>query len=546
MPVAKGPQLNAFRELVGKIGPRRLAMMGAVGATLLVALAWLSLPSSAGPMAYLFTDLEPAAAQSIADKLKAENVPFQLSADGTAVMAPQERLAELRMSLAGERLGGKIGYDVLDAEQPFGLSSSRAKLNETRAIEGELSRSIQSLQNVASARVHIVMPEHAMFSSDTRRATAAVTVKTMGRLSGENVQAIRYLVSSSVPELSPESVSVIDQTGALLARAGEAGSSGAADADERQQAVEAKLREQVESLLEPIVGEGKVRAEISAVIDRDQTREEASVVDPDKQAIAKQVTVESNDQSNEASGATPPTSVSTQLPDAQAQAGANGDSRRAARTENSEDVTYENSRTNTVTVRQPGKVSRLTVAVMIDPGAQPMPAQQVQRLQRLVENAVGFDAERGDSVVVESMKFTAADLANAEKSWTDTLPLEQIFSVVKLLIIAAVGLFALRLLKPAIDRTAAEALAGATPNSLLPDGAAAGEGGEGQPGLPTDPDALRLALQSAENRGALLDQEIALAEVDGRIKLSAIKRIGESVATSPAEATAVIRQWLSA
>jgi flagellar M-ring protein FliF len=540
--------LNAFREFVAKMGPRRLGLMGAVGAALLVALAYMAMPSATGPMAYLFTDLEPAAAQSIADKLKAENVPFQLSPDGTAVLAPQEKLAELRMSLAGERLGGKIGYDVLDAEQPFGLSSSRAKMNETRAIEGELARSIQSLQNVSSARVHIVMPERAVFSSETRRATAAVTVKTLGRLSAENVQAIRYLVSSSVPELSPESVSVIDQTGALLARAGEAGSSGAADADERQQAVEAKLREQIESLLEPIVGDGKVRAEVAAIIDRDQTREEASVVDPDKQAIAKQVTVESNDQSDELSGATPPASVSNQLPDAQAQTGGAGDTRKAARTESSEDVTYENSRTNTVTIRQPGKVTRLTVAVMIDPGAQPMPAQQVQRLQRLVENAVGFDAERGDSVVVESMKFTAADLANAEESWTDNLPTEQIFSVLKLLIIAGVALFALRLLKPSFDRRLAEATAGASPNTLLPDGAAAAGamlGADGQPALPQDPEALRLALQNAESRGALLDQEIALAEVDGRIKLSAIKRIGESVATSPGEATAVIRQWLS-
>lgn len=530
------------------MGPRRLGLMGAVGAALLVALAYMAMPSATGPMAYLFTDLEPAAAQSIADKLKAENVPFQLSPDGTAVLAPQEKLAELRMSLAGERLGGKIGYDVLDAEQPFGLSSSRAKMNETRAVEGELARSIQSLQNVSTARVHIVMPERAVFSSETRRATAAVTVKTLGRLSAENVQAIRYLVSSSVPELSPESVSVIDQTGALLARAGEAGSSGAADADERQQAVEAKLREQIESLLEPIVGDGKVRAEVAAIIDRDQTREEASVVDPDKQAIAKQVTVESNDQSDELSGATPPASVSNQLPDAQAQTGGAGDTRKAARSESSEDVTYENSRTNTVTIRQPGKVTRLTVAVMIDPGAQPMPAQQVQRLQRLVENAVGFDAERGDSVVVESMKFTAADLANAEESWTDNLPTEQIFSVLKLLIIACVALFALRLLKPSFDRRLAEATAGASPNMLLPDGAAAAGamlGADGQPALPQDPEALRLALQNAESRGALLDQEIALAEVDGRIKLSAIKRIGESVATSPGEATAVIRQWLS-
>src|SRR5690349_21275733 len=126
--------------------------MGAVAAALLIGLAFLAMPGSAGPMGYLFTDLEPAQAQAIADKLQGQGVPFQLSADGTAVMAPQDQLPALRMSLAGDRLGGKVGYEVLDAEQPFATSASREKLNETRAIEGELSRSIKSLDLVTRAR----------------------------------------------------------------------------------------------------------------------------------------------------------------------------------------------------------------------------------------------------------------------------------------------------------------------------------------------------------------------------------------------------------
>jgi flagellar M-ring protein FliF len=539
------PVLESLRSFVAQIGAGRLALMGAVATALLVAFAWMSLPGAAGPMGYLYTELEPAAAQTIADKLKAENIPFQLSADGTAIMAPVDRLADLRMTMASDRLGGKIGYEVLDAEEPFGVSSSRAKINETRAIEGELSRSIRSLQNVAQARVHIVMPDRSVFSTQPRRATAAVTVKTQGRLSGENIQAIRYLVSSSVPELSPESVSVIDHTGALLARAGEAGAGAAGDADERQQAVEAKLRQQIESLLEPIVGAGKVRAEVAAIIDRDQTREEASTVDPDKQAIARQVTVESNDQSNETDGGAPPATVAAQLPETQAaDAAGGGESRRAARAETSEDVTYENSRTNTVRVRSPGKINRLTVAVMVDPGAQAMPAQQLQRLQRLVENAVGFDAERGDSVAVESMKFAAADVADEGLDIMSYVPTDQIFSVLKLLIIAGVGLFALRLLRPQWQTKLAEATAGGAmgvgenATLLAADGSPAA-----LPGA-NDPDTLKLAMENAESRGALLDQEIALAEVDGKIKMSAIKRIGDAVAANPGEATSVVRQWM--
>lgn len=515
---------------------QRLALMAGVAALLLGALAWVALRDPAPQMGYLYTELDPSAAETITERLRTENVPFQLSPDGTAVLAPQDRLADLRMSMAGDRLGGRIGYEVLDQEEPFGVSSSRARINETRAIEGELVRSIQSLENVTQARVHIVMPERAVFSAEPRRATAAVTVKTRGRLPGESVQAIRHLVASSVPDLAPESVSVVDQTGALLARAGEAGAAGGGDADERQQAVEARLREQIQALLEPIVGAGKVRAEVSAVIDRDQTREEASVVDPDRQAIARQVTVESSDQSNEADGALPAATVGTQLPENEDVPAAAGESRRSARAETSEDTTYENSRTNTVTVRTPGKINRLTVAVMVDPGAQAMPAQQVQRLQRLVENAVGFDAERGDSVLVESMRFSAVEVEGAEESWLDSVPTDQIFSVLKILIIAAVGLLALRMIRPRFDRRSSD-------REATPLEAQTGEQVTLAPG--NEAEGTQLALEAAENRGNLLDQEIALAEVDGRIKLSAIKRIGDTVAASPAEATSVVRQWLS-
>lgn len=503
--------------------------MGAVAVALLVSFAFVAMPGSAGPMGYLFTDLEPAQAQAIADKLQAQGVAFQLSPDGTAVLAPQERLAELRMTLAGDRLGGKMGYEILDQEQPFGTSAARSRLNETRAIEGELSRSIESLDLVSKARVHIVMPERALFASEARPATASVTVKTNGRLGGEQVQAVRYLVAAAVPQLSPEAVSVIDQTGALLARSGESGAAGAASADERQAAVEGRLRQQIESLLEPIVGAGKVRAEVSALIDRDQTREEASLVDPDRQAIAHQVTVESTDRNDEQGAAATATTVSAQLPDAAAIPQMPGERRTADRSETSEDVTYDNSRTTTVRVKSPGEVKRLTVAVMVDPGEQPLPAPQIQRLQRLVENSVGFDSERGDSVVVEAMKFNAADLAAEEEGFLSALPTDHIFSLLKLIVLAVVAVLALRMLRPLLERklaapeplAAGAALAAPSPLEI-------GAGGEeGDPG----PAERQLLLASNASDGGTARTNLA--------------RAGEAVAASPHEATAVIRQWMS-
>jgi flagellar M-ring protein FliF len=517
-------------------------IMGGVAALLLAVLATVALRGGSPTMGFLYTDLDPAAAQSITEKLKAQNIPYQLSADGSSIMAPQDKLAALRMSMAGEKLGGKIGYDVLDAEQPFGMSASRAKLDETRAIEGELARSIQTLDDVSGARVHIVMPERQMFAAEARKATAAVSLKTKGKMSSEAVQAIRYLVASSVPELSPESVSVIDQTGALLARAGEAGEANAGAADERQAAVEGKLRSEIESLLEPIVGTGKVRAEVSAQIDRDQTREETNSFDPDKQVIAHQITVESNDQNSENAASAAGASVAAQLPGNQGAAPGGGDSRTGARKETSEDTTYDNSQTHSVVVRVPGKITRLTVAVMVDGGTKGLPQPQIQRLQRLVENAVGIDTQRGDSVVVENMAFAIDPaLQDHKPGLLSNLPLGQIFGVLKLLVIAVVGLIALRMFKP---KNAPPAAMPAGEQQQLPPTpemrALADQAAKG------DPDALKQIedLQQKSDQ-QLLDHEIALAQVDGRIKVSALKRIGDAINSSPPEAAAVIRQWMN-
>lgn len=540
--------MEAIKKFAGQLGPKRLMLMGGVAFVLLAALAFVATRGSDPQMGYLYTDLDPSAAATITEKLKSQNVEYTLSADGTSIMAPQDKLAELRMSMAGEKLGGKIGYEVLDEEQPFGVSASRAKMNETRAVEGELSKSIQTIQNVSAARVHIVMPERAMFAAESRKASAAVTVKTKGRLSSETIASIRYLVSSSVPELSPDAVSVVDQTGALLARAGEAGSAGGADADERQQAVEAKLRQEVEALLEPIVGQGKVRAEVSAQIDRDQTREESNTFDPDKQVIARQVSVENGEQNSEQDAGAQTASVGNQLPEAQGQApaGANGTGRQSRSNQTSEDTTYDNSSTKTVTLRSPGKVTRLTVAVMVDGGEKGLPQPQMQRLQRLVENAVGMDAERGDSVVVESMRFAADDsLAEKEAGFLSQLPMDRIWGLLQILVIGAVGLIALRMIKPKIlpqpPVAAIEVPEGVTPlTAQSPEMLALAErAADG------DDEAMQQLEALGNGDQALLDQEIALAQVDGRIKLSALKRIGDVIHASPPEAASVIRQWMN-
>lgn len=539
-------------KLLAQIGRGRALAIGAVGLALVVGLVMLAMrPSSAG-LAYLYTDLDPSSAQAISEKLKAQNIEFQLSADGTAILAPQDRLAELRMTFAGDQLGGKIGYEVLDAEQPFGLSASREKMNETRAIEGELARSISTLQAVSSARVHIVMPDKALFAREERKASAAVTVKTRSRLSAENIEAIRSLVAASVPDLAPEAISIIDAQGRLLARAGQEGAAGGQEIDERQLAIEDRLRTDIEQLLEPIVGAGKVRAEVSAELDRAQKREEAHLFDPDKQVIAHQISVESGKQDQENQAGDGGVSVGNQLPTGGASGSASPGSQTQSRAnETSEDTSYDNSRTDTVTATGPGAIKRLSVAVTIDPGAKKtLPTDQMQKLTRLVENAVGYDETRGDNVVVEAMPFTPAP--EDESAGLDIMryvPTAQILPLIELLVVAGVGILVLKALRsgagesvPAVaallsGRRAGDGLeADAHGDTLLP-------ALDGDPALPTAPPPPSLANPS---HMAALDQEIALAQVEGGIKASSLKRIGETIASNPAESASVIRQWMNA
>jgi flagellar M-ring protein FliF len=532
-------QLKTF---AGQLGARRLALMGGVAVALLAVLAVVSMGNRDGDMGFLYTDLDPSAAQAISQQLQAQNIPFRLSADGTSILAPQDRLAEARMSLATQGLGGPIGYEVLDSEQPFGLSSERAHLNQTRAIEGEIARSIQTLSSVGAARVHLVIPERTVFGTDSRKASAAVTLKTRGKLSSETVQAVRYLVASSVPDLTPEAVSVVDQSGRLLARAGD--SEGAAGSlDERQAAIEARLRDQVEALLQPIVGQGKVRAQVAVTMDRSQTNEQSRTFDPDNQVIARQITVESGDNADENSAAPRGATVGAQLPEAQAAAAANGPSRRTASNESSEEITYENSATERTVQRGPGAISRVTVAVTIDAKPKAPSKAELQRLARLVENAVGFDAERGDSVAVEAIAFAGDEaMADAESGLMGLVTPDHLLTILKLLIISGVGLMAIRMLRPR-EGIAEGAFATDDPAQLAqsPDVVAlATRAADG------DPDALqRLEAMGAGGAIPMLDQEIALAQVDGRVKLSALKRIGDTVAQSPAESASVIRQWIT-
>lgn len=513
---------------------------GGLAAVLLVGL--LVVRGNEPNMGYLYTDLDPGSAATISDKLRTQNIPFQVSPDGTAILAPTDRLAELRMSFAADQLGGKIGYEVLDTEQPFVTSSARAKLNERRATEGELARSIETMQSVRKARVHIVMPEQSLFSDNDKPATAAITLVTLGRLSRAQTDAIRYLVAAAVPGLSPERISIVDQSGTLLARLGDSGI-GAASSTERQEAIESRLRENVEQLLERIVGPGKARAQVVAELNLAEIREESEIFDPDRQVVAKQTALDSNNEANERESSGD-ASLGAQLPGAQAGRDS-GESRRTTGMERSEETVYQNSVTKKTAVSGGGDVKRLTVSVMVDKAAMRSGAE-TERLTRLVENAVGYNEERGDRVVVEVMPFAKDAGATDENAEVPFFSGGQLLSLSTNVILGLLALAAIVVVARALRATPANGLElrpGAVPaiSSMSPQVhdlvARAASGDEA---------AIRevAALEDQRERSPVLDHDIDLAFVNGRMKASTMARVGEVVKENRSEAVSVVRQWM--
>ncbi|WP_281277448.1 flagellar basal-body MS-ring/collar protein FliF [Hankyongella ginsenosidimutans] len=405
--------MESVKSLVDSLGVKRLALMGATALALIVGLYFLSSRLDSADYGILFTDLPPEQAQGITESCAASAYPS--NSRRTARRSwPSAKVPELRIQLAGEQITGQIGYELLDKQDPLGTSSFLQNVNHLRAIEGELVRSIETLNAVERARVHLVMPERQLFEKEAHKATASITLRTRAPLTQAQVGAIRNLVAAAVPDLSPDHVSIIDQNGTQLARPGDDAMGTASAIEEQRVAIQNRLREQIETMLERVVGPGHVRAEVSAALSQDNVREESEVYDPDRQVVDQQTTVQRTNRQNDADGTSGAVTVANQLPENQGgQQG--GQTSSSAADETSEQVNYANSRTRTTTIRDAGAIAKLTVSVVVDgvsvagPDGKlaytPRSAAEIAKLTRLVENAIGFDSERGDSVVVENLRF---------------------------------------------------------------------------------------------------------------------------------------------
>ncbi len=359
-------------------------------------------------MALLYSGLDAKAAGEVVAALEAENVPFEIR--DSSIFVQENQRDRLRMELAGKGLpaGGSQGYEILDGLSGFGTTSQMFDAAYWRAKEGELARTITGSPDVRAARVHLAIPEAKPFSRQVD-STASVTVTmARGSLDATEAKAIRYLVSSAVSGMKPESVAVLDSTsGVVLAGADDGPGNGLVNKPNDQAEL---LRKNIQRMLEARVGPGRAIVEVNVDAQLDSQTVTERVIDPQSRVP---ISTETEQQQDSSSGTNPSVTVASNLPSGQA---SNSGQNSSSSSKTSERQNFDVSETKTERVTLPGQVKRISVAVMVDglttTGADgkttwaPRPQAELDTLKSLVQSAVGFNADRGDTVTLETLQFT--------------------------------------------------------------------------------------------------------------------------------------------
>ncbi len=373
----------------------------------------------------LYSNLTPEDAASVVAKLKDDKVPYKLSMDGTAIKVPYENVYEKRLEMAAMGLprGSGIGFEIFD-DTKLGMTEFVQNVNYQRALQGELSRTINGLLEVESSRIHIVMPSQSLFIEEEESATASVILKLRpGKwLSKDQIQGIVHLVSSSVSRLSPEKITIIDNNGKMLAGFKEDTDISQATSDQLvfQEKKERSLENRVRSMLESVLGKDKAIVRISCLLDFVQQEKTEELYLPDNQVVRSEQSLNeaSNDPANQPVGVPGLKTNVTRNP-------ATGQTTDTGRNFQKQDKTtnYEIGRMTSRKVMPVGSVQRLSVAVVVDgtftktgegeDGAAQMQYtartdEEMAKIENVVKSAVDFDAARGDKVEVVNIPFAVA------------------------------------------------------------------------------------------------------------------------------------------
>lgn len=445
-----------------------LMVAGAAAIAIIVALfLWMRSPD----YRVLLSNLSAKDGGDIVGQLTQMNMPYQLADNGSAILVPADKVHELRLKLAQAGLpkGGNTGFELLDKEQ-FGISQFSEQVNYQRALEGELSRTIESLSPVQTARVHLAIPKPTLFVREQKSPTASVTVGLLpGRALDEGqISAIVHMVSGSVSGLTSSNVIIVDQAGRLLTNNDNSQQSVSTSQMRMTQETEARLKQRIEDLLAPLVGRANVQAQVTAQVDYSKVEQTAEEYKPNQQpdsaAVRSRQSSQSQQNSNGGPGGVPgalsnqPVSApSAPVETAKADTKDNKNASPADNKSNSninsqsdETTNYEVDRKISHTQRQIGVVDRLSVAVIINwlpqkkedgtEEMQPLPPEMLKEIESLTREAMGYSSGRGDSLSITNSRFTDEGQLTEEPSvFTSPVIIAQALEYGKILLLLLVG-----------------------------------------------------------------------------------------------------------
>jgi flagellar M-ring protein FliF len=538
--------VNGVVDVLKRLGPQKLLALGAVTLALMGFFAFIILRVTAPAMTTLFSDLNLQDSASVMRELDQRGVKYEVRNEGTLVLVPKDQALRLRMDLASKGLpqGGGIGYEIFDKGDSLSATSFVQNINQLRALEGELARTIRALDRVQNARVHLALPERQLFQRERKDARASIVLKVRGELDPGQVRAIRHLVASAVQGLKPERISIVDEAGRLLADgAGEAGDVSAM-ASEKQLGFESRLRRQVEDIVASVVGRGRARVQVAAEMDFNRIQQTQESFDPESRVVRSTQTRNENNLSNDAREGQ--VTVNNELPGAGGGQNAQNAAREASQ-KNEETVNYEISKTVRTEVIEGGRVKRLSVAVLVDGmyarGAgnqmtyEPRPQEELDRIAALVRSSIGFDQRRGDLIEVVNLRFAEAPEVNEIREQTMMEKLfsfskDDTFRMLELLILAAVSAFVfLFVIRPLMNTIKGpekvQTVVVQGPNGQVVTMAVPANAPVPEPSPPT-----------------ATEQMIEMSQINGAIQARSIEKVGEVASKSPQETVAILRQWI--
>ncbi|MFN8548500.1 MAG: flagellar basal-body MS-ring/collar protein FliF [Candidatus Eisenbacteria bacterium] len=446
-------RLGAFWR---RLTPNQRVLFGSLGAGLVLLIGLLINWAAQPEYGVLFANLEPSDGSSILDRLRSDKVPYQVKDGGRTILVPQSKVYETRLSLAGQGLPGSgTGYELLDTNK-LGWTDFVQKLQYHRALEGEIARTIQTLDEVSAARVHLVMPEPSLFTSEEKPTTASVVLrmKPGARLAAGQVRGIVHLVSSAVEGLKPDNVTILDVMGNLLSQPRQDPLIGAtSDQIALVHGLEEQLTGKVQTLLETVLGPGKSVVRIAAEMNFEKKESTTEQYDADNPVVR------SEEKTN--------------------QTGSDGQRTESATTN------YEISKKTEHVSSPTGVIKRLTASVFVDGSYKdagkgqreyvPRSPEELKKYENIIRTAIGFDATRGDQLTVENVAFDTS-LMDRERKEMEKSERMQLFMQLggklgSLLLVLALLLFLVRLMRrvPGVEtRTSAvDVTVGGGPAGLL-------------------------------------------------------------------------------